>query len=111
MGGWSGKVTSRVQRRGGVERMRPRYRPRARALVITAAVVGVATLTVACGGGTSSSTQGPASPASVGAPQPGSAWDGVLSQVQPDGTVSLATALAAFVLSVGPLPGVATPPG
>lgn len=39
------------------------------------------------------------------------AWDHLLEQTRPDGTVSVDTARAAFVLTVGPLPGVPDPPG
>jgi hypothetical protein len=39
------------------------------------------------------------------------AWETVLSQIHPDGSVSKDTALAAFVLAIGPLPGVPTPSG
>ncbi len=39
------------------------------------------------------------------------AWERVLSQIGPEGDVSLDTALQAFSLAVGPLPGVAQPPG
>jgi hypothetical protein len=40
-----------------------------------------------------------------------SAFDQVAAQVRPDGTVSTATALAAFSLAIAPLPGVSAPPG
>jgi len=39
------------------------------------------------------------------------AWDQVLSQIQPDGTVTAETALQAFALAVSPLPGITTPDG
>jgi len=39
------------------------------------------------------------------------AWELVLGQIGPDGEVSLETALAAFSLAVGPLPGVSMPAG
>jgi hypothetical protein len=42
---------------------------------------------------------------------PRTAYDLVLDQVTPDGTVDTATALAAFSIAVAPLPGVPTPPG
>ncbi len=45
------------------------------------------------------------------APAPASAWDQVLDQIQPDGTVTAATALQAFALAFGPLPGVTVPDG
>src|ERR1700734_1744762 len=40
-----------------------------------------------------------------------SAWQRVLDQIGPDGQVTKSTALAAFVLAIGPLPGVPRPPG
>jgi hypothetical protein len=39
------------------------------------------------------------------------AWDQVVSQIQPDGTVTADTALQAFALAVVPLPGVTPPAG
>jgi len=39
------------------------------------------------------------------------AWERVLSQIGPDGDVGLETALQAFSLAIGPLPGVAKPAG
>jgi hypothetical protein len=39
----------------------------------------------------------------------GSAWQSILDQIQPDGTVSTQTALQAFALTFGPLPGVTVP--
>jgi hypothetical protein len=41
----------------------------------------------------------------------GTAWERVLDQIGPDGEVSFETALAAFSLAVGPLPGVPMPAG
>jgi hypothetical protein len=38
----------------------------------------------------------------------GTAWENVLSQIGPDGEVSFETALAAFSIVIGPLPGVST---
>jgi hypothetical protein len=40
-----------------------------------------------------------------------SAWQRVLDRIGPDGQVSKSTALAAFVLAIGPLPGVPRPRG
>jgi hypothetical protein len=42
---------------------------------------------------------------------PASAWARVLSETRPNGTLSKATAMEAFVLAYGPLPGVHRPPG
>jgi len=39
------------------------------------------------------------------------AWEGVLDRIAPDGEVSFETALDAFSLAVGPLPGVPMPAG
>ena len=44
-------------------------------------------------------------------PEPVSAWQRVQDQIGPDGQVSKNTALAAFVLAIGQLPGVPRPPG
>jgi hypothetical protein len=45
------------------------------------------------------------------APLPKTAWDKVLAQIQPDGSVSKRTALQAFALGYHPLPGVTAPSG
>ena len=52
---------------------------------------------------------GPPTTSSIGSP--GSAWQAVLGQINPDGTVSAETALEAFSLAFGPLPGVTPPSG
>jgi hypothetical protein len=44
-------------------------------------------------------------------PLPTTAWQKVLDQVRPDGTVSMTTALQAFALAYGSLPGVKVPSG
>lgn len=44
-------------------------------------------------------------------PKVNSAWSAVLSQIHDDGTVSSETALQAFAVAFGPLPGVTVPPG
>ena len=44
-------------------------------------------------------------------PLPSTAWDRVLTQIRPNGTVSQATALEAFTAAYGPLPGVPRPSG
>ncbi len=43
--------------------------------------------------------------------RPATAWDSVLTEIGPDSVVSLRTALRAFSLAIGPLPGVQTPKG
>jgi hypothetical protein len=62
---------------------------------------------VACGG---SATKGAAPSTSKGSPSvvasvSNTAWSHVLDQVQADGQVSVATALAAFAMAIGPVPG------
>src|SRR5579863_1619406 len=73
--------------------------------------VVVGSVVVACGGGTPPSSTGAGAQPPSAVQSPGPAWEGVLGQVQPNGTVTVATALAAFTLAVGPLPGVTTPAG
>ncbi len=65
-------------------------------------------LVVAPGGGRLAAALGYAAFAQATLRQPGprTAWDRVLSQVRPDGTLSKATALKAFVLAYASLPGV-----
>jgi len=91
-----------------------------RRLKLAAALVTVALALTACGGAASSgktpgTTAGSAHtgvgvPAPAGLP-PDSKWRHVLDQVQPDGQVSLATALSAFAVAIGPVPGAVIPPG
>ncbi|GDY28602.1 hypothetical protein [Gandjariella thermophila] len=75
-----------------------------RARPVAVVLVGLVALVTACSTG---STQ----PGGQSKPQPPSAYDLVLRQVHPDGTVDKATALAAFSLAVAALPDVPTPPG
>src|ERR1700686_4566224 len=82
-----------------------------RSLAPVALSVLAGSMSLACGGGPPKSSAGAGAQPSSAGQSPGPAWKGVLGQVQPDGTVSLATALAAFTLAVGPLPGVTTPAG
>ncbi len=65
-------------------------------------VVGLAMVVSACGGTTPS-------PSPSGAPA--SAFLSVLDEIQPDGSVSKDTALRAFSLAFGPMPGVDLPAG
>jgi von Willebrand factor type D domain len=44
-------------------------------------------------------------------PLPATAWGRVLTQIRPDGSLSKQTALEAFALAYGSVPGVHTPPG
>lgn len=45
------------------------------------------------------------------APEGETAWEQVLDRIGPEGDVDFETALQAFTIAFGPLPGVATPPG
>jgi len=75
---------------------------------IIVGVVAAMSLLIACsgdGGKTSGSPTGQAGPAKA------SAFDQVLEQIRRDGDVTLPTALQAFSLAFGDLPGVAIPDG
>ena len=72
---------------------------------LAAVLVALVWLTVAC------TAAGPLQGNAPSAPLPPSAYDLVLRQVHPDGSVDKATALAAFSLAVGALPDVPTPEG
>src|SRR4051794_30697147 len=48
---------------------------------------------------------------SATAPVVGQAWQSVLDSIGDDGTISKDTALQAFSVAIGPLPGVSVPPG
>jgi len=75
------------------------------ASALAAAAAGACLLTSCTGpAGPAAGPAGPAAP-------PATAWQRVLSQVGPDGSISKQTALQAFVLAVGPLPGVRRPAG
>jgi hypothetical protein len=50
-------------------------------------------------------------PSPTAAPGPGPAWDAIDQQIQADGKVSTQTALQAFSLAFGPMPGVTVPAG
>jgi hypothetical protein len=58
-----------------------------------------------------SPTASPTAPADLPAPSPGPAWQTILAAIGDDGTVSKDTALQAFSLAIGPLPGVSVPAG
>lgn len=69
--------------------------------------IGVAGAVLALLGlGVSGCSSHPASSSTTAAQQ--SAWQQTLNQVQPDGGVSLSTALSAFAQAIGPLPGAPT---
>jgi hypothetical protein len=77
--------------------------------VTVAAVVGI---TAGCTGGSGGhgAPAGPGSAAPAGPAAP-TAWQQVLGRIGPDGRVSTETALQAFALAVGPVPGVSGPAG
>ena len=72
-----------------------------------------ATLLIAAGGpGANPATAAPQPrPSLAGPPAPGSGLSSVLSEIGPDGAVPRQTALEAFTLGFGPLPGVSAVPG
>jgi hypothetical protein len=75
---------------------------------LAAAAATLAGALAACGSNSPHSVPAqPPAPVVAGAPAAGTVWATVLSPIGFDGTVSLPTALEAFVLSVGLLPGVA----
>jgi hypothetical protein len=53
----------------------------------------------------------PGPPRADAQPPPATAYDAVLAKVKADGTVDRATALSAFALAIGPVPGVTPPAG
>jgi hypothetical protein len=67
-----------------------------RAVALAMAAGLIAATAVGC------ATAAPSSPRSVSQP---TAWQRTLDQIRPDGTVSTSTALAAFALAIGPVPG------
>jgi hypothetical protein len=71
----------------------------------------VCVLAALVGTSVSGCSSGAAAPRSTSSVAQESAWQHALDQVQPDGTVSLPTALSAFSLAVGPIPGAAAPAG
>ena len=74
------------------------------------AAMASAIVMVACGSGSSSQpTSRVASTAFVA--DGGTAWQTTLDEVGPQGQVSLQTALAAFALAIGPVPGAVPTPG
>lgn len=85
----------------------PSRRP---ATVALALLVTLALLATACSG--SSSGRARAATKANGGPAPAStAWGKVLARIGPDGTVDRQTALQAFALAFGPVPGVRVPNG
>ena len=77
------------------------------ALAALAALVTTATLS-ACTGGREPAKDPDASAVSEA---PKSAWQQTLDRIKPDGTVDVETALAAFALAIGPVPGATVPKG
>jgi hypothetical protein len=72
--------------------------------ILIAATLAMASL-AAC------SSHRPSDPPSSPAPKVLTAWQSVLRQVKPDGSVSTGTALSAFAMAVGPVPGGVVPTG
>jgi hypothetical protein len=90
---------------------RPRAGRRAPHRAVAAlAVTGLLAVT-ASGCGASRGTGGQATAASVARPAPVSAWQQTLDRVGRRGKVSKATALSAFALAIGPMPGARRPAG
>lgn len=84
--------------------VRPEERRSRRRALFAVVVVGLI-LVGAIGGAAWLRSRGAADPTEA------SAWEGVLDRIAPDGEVSFETALDAFSLAVGPLPGVPMPAG
>lgn len=81
-------------------------RVRATAIVATLGlIVGLASA------GCSSSSSPAASSSASGGSGAETSWQRVLDQIQPDGSVSVQTALAAFATAIGPVPGGQVPSG
>jgi hypothetical protein len=76
---------------------------------VAAATLTAGLLAAAMAGCASSATSRPAH--SSGSTVPATAWAKTLSRIGPDGKVDTATALAAFSLAVGPVPGAQALPG
>jgi hypothetical protein len=57
------------------------------------------------------SSQSTSEPHATTPPKAPTAWQAVLGQIQEDGTVSVDTALAAFAVAIGPVPGGTAPAG
>jgi hypothetical protein len=74
---------------------------RAVALAVAAGLLAAAT--AGCGAGTSGHDAAARGAARGGAPV--TAWQRTLNEIRPDGSVSTSTALAAFALAIGPVPG------
>ena len=80
---------------------------------MAALALGVLLLAAGChaGGSQPATNPGTSDPSATGGPELSAAWNSVLDQIGPDGAVSTDTALQAFALAFGPMPGVNTPPG
>jgi hypothetical protein len=79
------------------------FRVVSRRFAVVAAATLAAALLTACS--TSSSSTGGSSGSGP------TAWQAVLGQIRPDGTVTASTALAAFAVAIGPVPGANPPAG
>src|SRR5262245_9743338 len=71
--------------------------------ILVAAALAVASL-AACSSHRSSSPPSSSPPALT-------AWQSVLGQMSPDGSVTTETALSAFAMAIGPVPGAVVPAG
>jgi hypothetical protein len=83
-------------------------------LLATATCLGAAPAAGAVTAGARSKHPAAPKPAALGKKAPaakGSSWQKVLAEIPPDGQVSKQTALQAFALALGPLPGVKVPSG
>lgn len=87
-------------------------RPVARAAVAIVTVFAILGA-LGCGGssGTRSGRATRPSPATVGPAPADTAWGQLLARIGPEGDVDQDTALAAFALAFGPVPGAKVPPG
>lgn len=77
-----------------------------RAVALATSAVLLAAMAAGCATGARSSP-----PRSAAQPAQPTAWQRTLDQIEPDGSVSAATALAAFALAIGPVPGARPLPG
>jgi hypothetical protein len=74
-------------------------------------VLGVSASACASGSSKSASPGGSATTTAPTSTVPNDSWTRLLRQVNADGTVSLPTALSAFALAIGPVPGGTVPAG
>lgn len=84
---------------------------RSQTSVLLTVLMAISLVVSACGGGSSTRGATSATPTTspTSATQVSPAWSAVLSQLGPNGEDSLSTALQAYTLAIGPLPGVQAP--